>query len=542
MAKIKITEQQARLLGLKPNVKVKITKEQYNRIFASGLIKESDTVRGGLTRVDKAFKKEFAGGDVKNLKETDFNIQKANPSIPKSIQGKFNKPMSETFDNLKKETADLIKYMYRKDENFSPFWGERGLSYEDICDALVAKKMVVAENGKCTISKSLGDPQTAIQMIENALREMIGGDKLMELDNYPAGAEFDSRAPYNQSEPNYTKPVKAAQTIFELIAMGGEIAILKGQDGLYAFYHDDLGEDELGDYTEREEYYIGKDEDGDPEYEYGEFEKTPEGVESYINDNLSNFSTGEGLASFEDGVELVKIDDELKNYMLSLYDKDKEVVKVLNPINEVESEEDRMTRIKKAIADKRAESDRLEAQRQARLDQQNAIDSARAEEKMKMQQAMDANEPEEPKGPETFFGKPWNQVEETTTAASVGGSFVAPMGMVNKREMPVDINKMKVPVVKESTMTVAVGDYDISAIPSYNRDGSIKKVPKSKAQTNTQYADGAFVEFNDCTKLNNKPAGTGCSQGAVDKVIKLKKTKGNISAPSLSEGKSGEKQ
>jgi hypothetical protein len=114
--------------------------------------------------------------------------------------------------------------------------------------------------------------------------------------------------------------------------------------------------------------------------------------------------------------------------------------------------------------------------------------------------------------------------------------------MVNKREMPVDVNKMKVPVVKESTMTVAVGDYDISAIPSYNRDGSIKKVPKTKAQTNTQYADGAFVEFNDCTKLNNKPAGTGCSQGAVDKVIKLKKTKGNISAPSLSEGKSGEKQ
>jgi hypothetical protein len=541
MAKIKITEQQARLLGLKPNVKVKITKEQYNRIFASGLIKESDTVRGGLTRVDKAFKKEFAGGDVKNLKETDFNIQKANPSIPKSTQGKFNKPMSETSDNLKKETADLIKYMYRKDENFSPFWGERGLSYEDICDALVAKKMVVAENGKCTISKSLGDPQTAIQMIENALREMIGSDKLMELDNYPAGAEFDSRAPYNQSEPNYTKPFKAAQTSFELIAMGGEIAILKGQDGLYVFYHDDLGEDELGDYTEREQYFVGKDEDGDPEYEYGEFEKTPEGVESYINDNLGNISTGEGLASFEDGVELVKIDDELKNNILSLYDKDKEVVKVLNPINEVESEEDRMTRIKKAIADKRAESDRLEAQRQARLDQQNAIDSARAEEKMKMQQAMDANEPEETKGPETFFGTPWDQVEETTTAAS-SGSFVAPMGMVNKREIPVDVNKMNVPVVKESTMSVAVGDYDISAIPSYNRDGSIKKVPKTKAQTNTQYADGAFVEFNDCTKLNNKPAGTGCSQGAVDKVIKLKKTKGNISAPSLSEGKSGEKQ
>jgi hypothetical protein len=513
MAKIKITEQQARLLGLKPSVKVKITKEQYNRIFASGLIKESDMVKGGLNRVDKMFKKEFGG------------------------------KLKEGFDNLKKETADLIKYMYRKDENFSPFWGQHGLTYEDICDALVAKKMVVAENGKCTVSKSLGDPQTAIQMIENTLREMIGGDKLMELDNYPAGAEFDSRAPYNQSEPNYTKPIEPSQRNFELVGMGSEIAILKGQDGMYVFYHDHLGEDELSDYSEIEQYFIGKDEDGDPQFDYGDFEKTPEAVENYINDNVNSLSLGSGLDSYEEGVNLVKLDDELKNYILSLYDKDREIVKVLGGVTEnVETPEERMARLKKAIADKRAESDRLEADRQARLDQQNAIDSARAEEKMKMQQQMAANEPEQPKGPETFFGHDWETVEETTSAAS-SGAFVAPMGAsVVKREMPVDINKMKVPVVKESTISTAVGDYDISAIPSYNRDGSIKKVPKSKAQTQTQYAGGAFVDFDDCTKLNNKPAGAGCSQGAIDNVVKYKKTKGNISAPSLSEGKSGEKQ
>lgn len=512
MAKIKITEQQARLLGLKPNVKVKITKEQYNRIFASGLIKESDMVKGGLNRVDKMFTKEFGG----KLKETSVD--------------------------LTNEVKDLIKYMYRKDENFPSFWTEQGLTYEEICDALIAKKMVVAENGKCTVSKSLGDPQTAIKMIEGALKEMIGSDKLMELDNYPAGAEFDPRAPYNQPEPSYTKPTQPSQTSFEIVAMGPELAILKGQDGLYVFYHYDLGEKELGEYSEIEQYYVGRDEDGDPEYEYGEFEKTSEGLENYINDNLGNLSTGEGLAAFEEGVELVKIDDELKNDILSMYDKDKDITKALSQVTEAESEEDRMARIKKAIADKRAESERLEAQRQARLDQQNAIDSARAEEKMKMQQAMDANEPEEPKSPETFFGKPWDQVEETTTAAS-SGAFTPPMGVsVVKREMPTDTNDLDVPVVKETTDASSSGQYTANALPGINRDGSFKKTKKTNAQKKTQYAGGAFVDFNDCTKLNNKPAGAGCSQGAVDKVVKLKKTKDNINAPSLSESKSEGKQ
>jgi hypothetical protein len=63
------------------------------------------------------------------------------------------------------------------------------------------------------------------------------------------------------------------------------------------------------------------------------------------------------------------------------------------------------------------------------------------------------------------------------------------------------------------------------------------KTKQTKAEKNTQWAGGAFVDFNDCTKLNNKPAGAGCSQGAVDNVVKLKKTSGNINAPSLSKGK-----
>ena len=47
---------------------------------------------------------------------------------------------------------------------------------------------------------------------------------------------------------------------------------------------------------------------------------------------------------------------------------------------------------------------------------------------------------------------------------------------------------------------------------------------------------GEFVEFDDCTKLNNNKEAQkgGCSTGAIDNVVKLKKTPRNVNAPSLS--------
>jgi hypothetical protein len=51
----------------------------------------------------------------------------------------------------------------------------------------------------------------------------------------------------------------------------------------------------------------------------------------------------------------------------------------------------------------------------------------------------------------------------------------------------------------------------------------------------TQWAGGEFVEFDDCTKLNNNKEAQkgGCSVGAVDDVVRLKKTNDNVNAPSL---------
>jgi hypothetical protein len=127
-------------------------------------------------------------------------------------------------------------------------------------------------------------------------------------------------------------------------------------------------------------------------------------------------------------------------------------------------------------------------------------------------------------------------IEETTTAAS-SGSYTAPF-LGSPAEAPEDPNKLKVPVVGEVTAgSGSVGAYDANALPNITRDGKFKSNPTvPKAFKKTQYAKGGFVKFNDCVKLNNKPAGAGCSQGAVDNVVKVVKTKGNINAPSLGEG------
>lgn len=525
MTKIKITEKQAELLrsyrlneAAKQNAKknvLKITQEQYDRIFASGLIKES------MNSVDKTFKTEFARHDIKNLKPVDendyqqgskFSISEPNPSLPQSVQ--------EGSDDLKKETIELVKYLYRKSEDFSPYWEQHGLTYDDICDTLKAKKMIVTKNGKCELSKSLGTPEEAMQKLEAELRNLIGGEpskgKSLETENYPLGAQDDPRAPYNQ-DPRLSRPTKPKSEPLKVVMYNKEIAILKGGDGsYYAFYYGNINDKDFAEYAEREEMYAGMA-DGEPDFEYGDFEVDENVIQAYVNDKLNILSKGEGLDAWESGVDLVKIDSALKQELVSMYDKNKQITNTLGSIQETSDDfEKKIEPTKQAFVKqpdyKAPDEDSIKRSLQ---------DKRRAEIERRKKEA----------------NKPSGEIEEMTSAAS-SGQFTAPIGMTS-REMPVDTNKMKVPVVYETLTTSGAGNYtyDANALPGINRDGSFKETKQTKAEKNTQWAGGAFVDFNDCTKLNNKPAGAGCSQGAVDNVVKLKKTSGNINAPSLSKGK-----
>ena len=487
--------------SLKEGVKkvIKISKEQYDRILAP--LNENE-VKDGLNRVDKTDKKEFAAiGDTKNLKEGD----KAN----------------EAEDPIKKETLELIKYLYRKSEKLSPFWEQNGLSYDAICDTLLSKNMIVKNGGKYELAKTLGNPQVAIQSVEDELRKHIKPQvsepepELETESNYPAGADNDPSAPWNQSEPDVTKARLPKESKLTPIAFNSEVVLLKGPDGsVYVFYYDNIDKKDFMDYTTVPRDYVGKDEDGQPEYDYDfdAIEIDGEIVGHYVNDNLESLTKGEGLEAYENGVDLVKVDEPLKQELSNLYDKDQNFIKSLNPIDEEADYEQLMGQLKTnldvAHTPKAPTGETPEAKQSRIL---TKLAQLKAQEQQRQREA--------------------GEIEEMTGTGSAG-AFTGPMsgGDVVKREMP------ETPVVGETTVAGAGNfQYDAPGLANVGRNGEFKKGPKTKAQSKTQYAGGAFVDFNECTKLSNKPAGAGCSQGAVDNVVKLKKTKDNVNAPSLAE-------
>ncbi len=103
-------------------------------------------------------------------------------------------------EDLKKETMELIKYLYRKSDELSPFWAENNISYNDICDTLKSKNIIIDKDGKYELSKSLGTPEKAIETLQTELQTLLSGgeernadtsEKQIETEssNYPAGSE-----------------------------------------------------------------------------------------------------------------------------------------------------------------------------------------------------------------------------------------------------------------------------------------------------------------------------------------------------------------
>ena len=478
--------------------KIKITKEQYKKLAAAGLIKE-DASFDTKNPVNKSFKKAFAGKDISNfeyipeeeiIKHNDFKIEKRNTSIPKL--------------NIN-EVENFIKYVYGVNEEFSPYWEENNLAYEDLCEALESKGLLVKKENAYRIPKSLGTPDETKKAIHETLSEMLTHN--MEED-YPAGAEHDSRAPYNQPDPISSIGNEPDNIEYGLIYNNPEFSILKNKttDDMFVFNHSNINKNDFEDYAEKQGFI---DADGDMEY-YDDWEVDDAAIERYFNDVLSSSNVGEGADAFMSGeYDIVKIDGSLKNELLDLYDKDKKLVNVLNTVTEERKEKPEYKRTP---------------------EEQKNLDAA-------LRAIMSKSEKEKnPTDP--------NQIEldldETTTAAS-SGAFVAPMsgGPISKG-MPVDDDELDVKVVYEmNTADAGRIGYDNPGLVGVSRDGEYSKNPKkTKAQKNTQWAGGSFVEMDDCTKLNNnkKAQNGGCSAGAVDNVVKLKKTGTSINAPSLGKG------
>lgn len=459
--------------------KVKITKEQYENLVKAGLIKEA------ISGVDKSFKNAFTGKNIRSLKYV--------PEEQIRMGKKFN--INQPLSSIHEEVNNLLEYIYGLNENFSTFWENYDLTYEDLCETLESKGYLIRKEGAYKVSKKMGDAVTVKEAIAQTLSEMI---KPIEED-YPAGAAYDSSAPYNRPDPEIRRGERASKKFVDLKYSNPEIAIFRDENSgeMYVFYYGDIDQEVFEPYAERQGFI---DADGDVEY-YDDFDVDDDTLENYVNDNFPNLTKGVGPEDFESGnTDLVLIDEDLKDDLLHLYDKDSRLVMVLEPI---------------------AEGIEITP---------NKDDAG---EYLKYLTAREKRNREKEKNPDQLE----LDLDEVTGAAS-SGAYTGLFSPSNKEVEKYDDKKLPPVVAETSTADVGNIGYDNPGFVGISRDGKFPTNPKkTKAQKNTQWAGGAFVEMDDCTKLNNnKEAQKGkCSTGAADNVVKLKKTKSNINAPSLSE-------
>lgn len=527
MKKIKITENQAKLLGIAaPNKKsavIKITLEQYNRLIKEGGVK----IQGGLNRVDNSFKRAFKGSGVKTFSEDEslvtadkFNIE-APIDIPNSKMKKV-RPIKENSiendeveDKHPAEVAELLKYLYRKSDKLSPYWEQNGLSHDSITNTLLGKGMLVKKNGTHQLSKSLGDPKTAVIAVEEELRKHIK-PVVGENDNYPAGAKDDSRAPYNQKDDEYVEARDPMNPLFTGLYANIEIIILESKGSKFVFYHGNVNDE---DYMNAEAISYPVDD------KMNNIRPTKEDITNYVNLMVedgqinviygpTNGETPYDVYESRSDENVVIIDDKVKEHLMSHYNNNKNLVSILSETNIQEEEGDDL---KSRLAKIRADSQKWEKEFFDKRDAENAINSKKALTKMRMTAKGERTpapdvEKKDPPAPD-FFGTPYDEVMEMSTGGSpsVGGSglsnttgqFTGKLGTV-KRE------------IDEITAGIgSVGPYDTGALPNIAGDGTFKKGKKTEAEKTPQIKNGSFVKLNSCVKLNNnKSAQNGkCNQG-----------------------------
>ena len=155
-------------------------------------------------------------------------------------------------------------------------------------------------------------------------KNLIDFGKFKELleSGYPMGTENDPNAPWNQVDPetsvNYNpKDVSKSGISFSLIESDFKEFVLfsdsKNPKNLYVGYLESM--EDLDEYRPYSTEYLGKDEDGDPDYEIHYEEIDGEGLEAYAKSLLPR-EIGEGLDAWESGdFPLVKLDEELADYL-----------------------------------------------------------------------------------------------------------------------------------------------------------------------------------------------------------------------------------
>jgi hypothetical protein len=89
------------------------------------------------------------------------------------------------------------------------------------------------------------------------------------------------------------------------------------------FYYDHIDKQDFSEFGEVDKTYIGRDEDGDPEYEYDyeNYEPSEDDKLEYVKAKIKDFSIGKGIEGHDNGDDLVEIDQMLAHTLLDTFTK-----------------------------------------------------------------------------------------------------------------------------------------------------------------------------------------------------------------------------
>jgi hypothetical protein len=512
MKKIKVTENQAKMLQMFDTPKnIKITERQLNLVLES---------LG--QQVSSNFKKY--GKQIKG-----FRVEAAQTPLV------YNQQIVELYD-FAKEIIEFLKGLMIKpgEAGFTPVWEQMGSTRNDVYKLMRDLGIVsIVENGSGkefrVIRKNLK------RKIKNLYDSLTQNNKpVTDIDEdsgyYPSGAENDPSAPYNDNS-EYTQRKKVPIT-YKVIYYNPEIAILENNGGLYYFYYENIDEKDFIDYSEVPYEHTR---DG---YEYYDFDIDGEAIQGYVNDNIKHLSMGSGLDDFEQGVDFIKIDKEVKDAILSTWPNEK-LAEVLSQVIETTG----------AAGSSGAFVGKLqlgELETTTTINQDGYLFFILNRDDRKI---LGGNEYKEDvvdyfnelkemypdknigvytlkylvsKGINPNDDQQWstnNGIKETTVAGASGdggssGPYIQPKIWAKSKKDHKLARKSFWPNGK------MVGQDTENAIEGIHED----------AQSDTQYPKGEFVKLDDCTKLNNNKEAQngGCSQGSVDNVVKMKSSKNSV--------------
>lgn len=269
-----------------------------------------------------AFKKEPSKSFKPNM--NDNKGKKFNPLAENETEknGKFGKNM---IDLLKKIIKDGSEFEFELPKFFENYNIDK-----DILLNLLKSNHII--NDKLQVYKN-----NLVDNVRNLYNDLNTNHiKKNETDLAQTVTEDNNDPSIDGEKTHSTTPTNPKYKPLNVIHFNREICILKDdKDKLFVYYYFDVNKDDFKPYASIDYKYIGKDFDGEPEYEFDEnWEVDKDVLTRYVNDNLGELTKGKGLKSYENGKDLCLIDDVLKTELIGLYDKDKKLVDILGGISE----------------------------------------------------------------------------------------------------------------------------------------------------------------------------------------------------------------